>query len=63
MQVQLLLRQVAKCQVQTTPRWRNSNTKKTGTPTTDETTAVVDFDNLTFSNVTVTAAGANLQLD
>ena len=33
-------------------------TLKTGTPTTDGTTAVVDFDNLTFSNVTVTAAGA-----
>tara|TARA_R100001224_G_scaffold9110_1_gene4773 strand:+ start:409 stop:846 length:438 start_codon:yes stop_codon:yes gene_type:complete len=33
-------------------------TLKTGTPTTDGTTALVDFDNLTFSNVTVTAAGA-----
>ena len=33
-------------------------TLKTGTPTTDGTTAVVDFDKLTFSNVTVTAAGA-----
>ena len=33
-------------------------TLKTGTPTTDGSTAVVDFDNLTFSNVTVTAAGA-----
>ena len=33
-------------------------TLKTGTPTTDGTTAVVDFDNLTFSNVTVTATGA-----
>ena len=33
-------------------------TLKTGTPTTDGTTALVDFDNLPFSNVTVTAAGA-----
>jgi hypothetical protein len=33
-------------------------TLKTGTPTTDGTTAVVDFDPLTFSNVTLTAAGA-----
>jgi len=33
-------------------------TLKSGTPTTDGTTAVVDFDNLVFSNVTVTARGA-----
>lgn len=33
-------------------------TLKTGTPTLHGTTAVVDFNNLTFSNVTVTARGA-----
>ena len=33
-------------------------TLKTGTPTLDGTTAVVDFDDLTFTNVTVTARGA-----
>tara|TARA_R100001440_G_scaffold35695_2_gene54782 strand:+ start:11813 stop:12250 length:438 start_codon:yes stop_codon:yes gene_type:complete len=33
-------------------------TLKTGTPTLDGTTAVVDFNNLTFTNVTVTARGA-----
>ena len=33
-------------------------TLKTGTPSIDGTTAVVDFDPLTFSNVSLTAAGA-----
>ena len=33
-------------------------TLKSGTPTTSGTTALVDFDNLTFSNVTLTARGA-----
>jgi len=33
-------------------------TLKSGTPTLDGTTAVVDFDDLVFSNVTLTARGA-----
>ena len=33
-------------------------TLKSGTPTTSGTTALVDFDNLTFSSVTLTARGA-----
>jgi len=33
-------------------------TLKSGTPTTDGTTALVDFDDLVFSNVTLTARGA-----
>ena len=33
-------------------------TLKIGTPTLDGTTAVVDFDDLTFTNVTVTARGS-----